>query len=169
MYEYRAIHKHVCASSEKFDSNTTTNSFAESPGCIGIMFLIIDKFPHEDIWKLWLANKTTSNENIRILIHAKYPENIESPWVLQHLVTSFHYVPEWGSSDITRVMLGLMKEMLISYPCIQKAIFASESCIPIVPLDTFLHLTTCDNDSWMNFQNEAGNGFVQQKQVCSSV
>lgn len=148
-----------------------TLTFGQTAGCdeneslVAILFIIVDKFPHEAIWREWLAARPAAASRIRILIHAKFPERLTSDWVRQRLVTSFHYSPSWGSLDLTRVMIGLMKEITVTQPRVCKAIFASESCLPIVPVEDFVSLTTRDNDSWLNFTSNSKNGFVQGKQV----
>jgi len=78
---------------------------------VGILFIIIDSFPHEKIWRRWLAGSDADASRIRILIHAKHPERVSSDWVRERLVSTFQYKPEWGSIDLTRVMIGLMKEV----------------------------------------------------------
>jgi len=93
--------------------------------CLGLLFIIIDDFPHESIWRAWLSNCNNSDSNsnneknsesckVKILIHAKHPEKVTSPWVRDKLVRSFQYKPVWGSIDITRVMIGLMQEVSIT-------------------------------------------------------
>ena len=49
--------------------------------------------------------------NIKILVHAKYPEKIKSPWLKQHVVTTFQYRPEWGSLETPKTMFRLMQEV----------------------------------------------------------
>ena len=78
-----------------------------------ILFDIIDTFPYEDIWRIWLSstnnamnskildisNSSNASSNfapatpktatelfdIKILIYAKYPNKIQSEWVKSHL------------------------------------------------------------------------------------
>jgi hypothetical protein len=76
---------------------------------LALLFIIIDDLPHELIWRLWL-HQTLSKTTVRIFIHAKYPDRIHSPWVRSHLV-NFHYFPEWGSIEITKVMIDLLREV----------------------------------------------------------
>lgn len=117
---------------------------------LGILFIIIDKFPNELLWRLWLehgvitdtlqqneTNADTFNNamgdesadgaldseraatvvpllgtpRVRIWFHAKFPERVTSPWVRARLVTSFHYKPEWGSLELTKVMVHLLHEV----------------------------------------------------------
>jgi hypothetical protein len=81
---------------------------------LGLLFIIIDDLPHELIWRAWLMTSTSST-SIKIFIHAKFPEKIRSPWVKSHLV-NFHYFPEWGSVEITKVMVHLLREVDTYHP-----------------------------------------------------
>lgn len=78
---------------------------------LGILFIIIDEMPNELLWRLWLSENSSDVSNMRVWIHAKYPERVKSSWVKERLVKSFHLLPDWGSLDLTRVMLGLLDEV----------------------------------------------------------
>jgi hypothetical protein len=106
---------------------------------VGILFIIIDAFPNELLWRVWLeqgglhdtpsdnkqtdanavgAERTDTDSDItaalpgvRCWFHAKYPERVTSPWVRERLVTSFQYKPEWGSLELTKVMVHLLHEV----------------------------------------------------------
>lgn len=45
---------------------------------------------------------------------------------------SFHLRPEWGSIELSQVMALLLLQALQDRPDIEKFVFVSESCIPIV-------------------------------------
>lgn len=75
---------------------------------LGILIIIIDDFPNELLWRLWLSN---SPFEVKIWFHAKYPHRVNSPWVKERLVKSFHLKPEWGSVEITKVMAYMLKEV----------------------------------------------------------
>ncbi len=47
----------------------------------------------------------------RVWIHAKHPERVTSAWVRRRLVTSFQLCPSWGSLDLARVMLLMLREV----------------------------------------------------------
>ena len=119
---FKKTNEHICQSKSKSDNIEISTS------SVGILIMIIDDFPHEKIWRKWLdttnnsnistsisninsINSINSNDSIKILIHAKNPENVTSKWVKERLVKTFQYKPQWGSSDLTRVMIGLMKEV----------------------------------------------------------
>ena len=105
---------------ESIDSNIAT-PLSEIPlppsfESLGLLFIIIDDLPHELIWRAWLMT-SKSSASIKIFIHAKFPEKIRSPWVKSHLV-NFHYFPEWGSIEITKVMVHLLREV-----CLHSSLF----------------------------------------------
>lgn len=89
---------------------------------LGLLFIIIDEFPNEVLWRVWLevggvmsdALDTDSNAPaVRVWFHAKYPERVKSAWVRQRLVSSFHFKPEWGSIELTKVMVHMLNEVLL--------------------------------------------------------
>lgn len=47
---------------------------------------------------------------------------------------------------------------------VAKVVFASESCLPVVPLHVCLSRLLADAHSWLNYSCEADNGFTYQKQ-----
>ena len=75
------------------------------------MFIIIDSFPHEAVWRSWLEMASSaSRDKVRILIHAKFPDRVTSPWVKRHLCKTFQLSPSWGSLELTDVMVRLLEE-----------------------------------------------------------
>jgi hypothetical protein len=100
---------------------------------LGILFIIIDDFPNEPLWRLWLEHggvsdtpasvkdTTVDTDNsavgpvaepiVRCWFHAKNPSNVRSAWVRERLVTSFQLRPEWGSIDLTKVMAHMLHEV----------------------------------------------------------
>ena len=42
---------------------------------------IIDNLPFESIWRRWIENNDERNIQVQVLIHAKFPEKIQSNWV----------------------------------------------------------------------------------------
>lgn len=69
-----------------------------------------------------------SSASIKIFIHAKFPEKIRSPWVHSHLV-NFHYFPEWGSVEITKVMVHLLREVCVLLPLYSSLLFSGDCVI----------------------------------------
>ena len=97
---------------------------------LGILFIIIDDFPNELLWRLWLehggvnnqntastsptsTNNKNSNMTVQCWFHAKYPDRIRSSWVRERLVKSFQFKPEWGSLDLTKVMVHMLHEVSV--------------------------------------------------------
>ena len=76
---------------------------------LGLLFIIIDDLPHELLWRVWF-NLLENEQRVKIFIHAKYPEKVLSPWVRSHLV-DFHFIPSWGSIEITKVMISLLRKV----------------------------------------------------------
>jgi hypothetical protein len=52
---------------------------------VAILFLIIDEFPNEVLWRVWI-NQTAGISRTKIYFHAKYPDRVQSSWVRDHLV-----------------------------------------------------------------------------------
>lgn len=87
----------------------------EDSSCCGLtlLFIIVDSFPHEAIWRSWLEHGSeASRGKVRVLIHAKFPHKLTSPWVKRHLCKTFHLNPSWGSLELTEVMVRLLEESM---------------------------------------------------------
>jgi hypothetical protein len=104
---------------------------------VGLLFIIIDDFPNEILWRLWAGQHLSSFEKekeegegegervksrdsttdnyqgspVRFWFHAKYPDRVRSAWVRRRLVRGFHLQPSWGSVEITRVMVEMLHEV----------------------------------------------------------
>lgn len=79
---------------------------------LGLLFIIIDELPLEAIWRLWIESSPIHLQNrIEIFFHAKFPNKIKSPWVLERLVKSFHIHAEWASLDLTKIMINMLSEV----------------------------------------------------------
>eukprot|EP01032_Pedospumella_encystans_P010025 gene10025-11750_t len=159
----------------------SANQISTTERNLGILVTIIDDFPNELLWRLWLdtANAENSPEEkpkVRMWFHAKCPEKVRSPWVKARLIRSAHFKPEWGSIEITKAMAHMLHEALFDAPHINKFCFASESCIPIRSLvDTLdiLYSANVDclnntdggsNSSWLNYSDIPNNGYAKQLQ-----
>lgn len=94
-----------CEASSPF-KNTICDASDVAP-CIAILFVIVDHFPFESIWRLWLKGVN----NIQLYFHAKYPDRVSS-WVKEHLVTSFQFRPTWGSLELSQVMVYMLNEVV---------------------------------------------------------
>jgi len=130
---------HKCKTPLLLD-NPNSDDLKNSKHHIALLFITIDDIPFECIWKRWLEDFQKSPVypflQVSILVHAKYPERVQSPWVRDRLLllrkpittTStnaitpetisssprYHsYRPEWGSVEITRAMMDLLQEGLL--------------------------------------------------------
>jgi hypothetical protein len=117
------------------ESKTVSREEIEIPfGGLGVLIIIVDDLPHEALWRLWLEhgindlksshrNSTTksteqidvneANLPVRIWIHAKFPDRIRSPWVRSKLVRTFQMKPDWGSVELTEVMVRMLEEVRV--------------------------------------------------------
>lgn len=83
----------------------------------------------------------------------------------------FHYSPTWGSVDIAKVMLFMLKEASEKSPHINKFVFASESCLPIESFDSTITSIYGANgsdwsSSWVNWHDKSQcNGYSVGPQV----
>lgn len=90
---------------EKEREETENNEFQQ----LGLLFIIIDDLPHELIWRVWL-NSIEDENRVKVFIHAKNPDKVQSQWVKSHLV-DFCFRPQWGSVEITKAMIELMRKV----------------------------------------------------------
>jgi Core-2/I-Branching enzyme len=94
---------------------------------LALLFITIDELPYEHIWNEWVNQATDNNVQVSIIAHAKFPNQIKSPWLQAKLLVEppqqgrgkeyappkYHSrSPEWGSIEITRAMLDLIHEGL---------------------------------------------------------
>lgn len=135
-----------------------------APRCMALLILILDALPFEAQWREWLR-RTAGRTQVKVWIHAKFPDRVSSAWVKARLVpTSFR--PEWGSVEITRAELELLRVALDDEEAsIQRFLLASESCLPILPLDQAAEaLFATAPHSWVNYRNTPNNGYSNQQQ-----
>jgi len=58
------------------------SSSGEGGSSLAILVLIIDEFPHEALWRLWLQRGGVHERGrVRFFFHAKFPDRVRSPWV----------------------------------------------------------------------------------------
>ena len=116
-----------------------------SPAMLVLCFLIIDDLPLEALWRQWLAQHerltaaAADAVRVRVLVHAKFPERVASPWVRRRLLPYSHR-PEWGSVQIAQAMWDLAAEAsaLDGFGDRSAVAYLSESCFPICPLQAAL-------------------------------
>ena len=102
-----------------------------------LLVLTIDDLPYERLWREWAQTgptrspssptdrtaTTTPSVMVSMVVHAKYPERVTSPWLKQRLLVQpprvgrghsyadpeyLSHVPEWGSIQLTRAMIDLL-------------------------------------------------------------
>lgn len=88
---------------------------------------------------MWQRDAERENAKVTFYFHAKHPEHVKSEFVRSRLVRSFQLKPEWGSVDLTKTMLLMLREAWAEDSSTQKFVFASESCVPLLPLQEVLN------------------------------
>eukprot|EP00981_Chlorochromonas_danica_P006430 scaffold1389_cov251-Ochromonas_danica.AAC.28 len=128
--------------------------------------MIIDDFPNEPFWKIWLDEVEEKKYKVRLWFHAKHPHRLQSEFVRSRLVRTFQLSPDWGSLDLTKTMVLMLQEAMNDEPGIDKFIFASESCLPIRSLSEVIDTVYADGvtSSWINYRNSPNNGYSKQQQ-----
>ena len=103
---------------------------------------------------------TESNVNVRVFVHAKFPERVKSPWLREKLIGK-SFKPEWGSVEITRAMLALVEAAIQGCPGARdmRLAFASESCLPIVSLSSAVAALWSSEKSWLDVKFKPRNGY----------
>jgi hypothetical protein len=108
---YDKIATKLSQSSVPADDTTSMVPF----GGLGILMIIVDSLPYEEVWKEWLDRSTTGTVGeeqdaplppVQMWIHAKHPDRV-SPWVRERLVR-FQLRPNWGSIELTEVMIRML-------------------------------------------------------------
>lgn len=107
---------------------------------------------------------THSIIQVKVWIHAKHPERVTSQWVRSRLLP-ISFRPEWGSVEITRAEIELLRTALEASTSTQRFLFASESCLPVLPLDAAADaLFGSEPRSWVNARPTPNNGYSNQQQ-----
>eukprot|EP00949_MAST-11_sp_MAST-11-sp1_P004137 g4137.t1 len=136
-----------------------------------LLAIIIDDLPFEHIWRRWMAQSAEGVVNVKMLVHAKYPDRVKSPWLRERLIPVC-YKPEWGSVEITKAMLALLTEGIrdksttATVPTNSVYAFVSESCVPIRPLSTFTDAVWTAGSSWIDVRHKPRNGYNASSQWC---
>jgi hypothetical protein len=95
-------------------------------------------------------------------VHAKHPDQVLSTWVRSRLIKR-SFRPDWGSVEITRAELELMQCALTDWRP-QRLVLASESCLPVMPLDAASDALFADQRSWVKARSTPNNGYSNQLQ-----
>ena len=183
--EISSLRRKLESLKEEGDVNQGIDGAKDDLGCnhVALLFITIGDLPHEEIWKAFFDDKACDGLNVSVLVHAKFPNKIRSPWLRRYLLPRKSHRPEWGSIEITRAMIDLVEEglrgnnrfLVKSAPDSEKDtksnppnvsrkstpdrfIFVSESCLPICTLKT-LHKALKQESSWLDAINEPNNGY----------
>ena len=151
------------------------------PFHIALLAICIDGLPFEHIWQQW-AQQTFPEGHpgcyVSLLVHAKYPHQVQSETLQRHIITKpprmgrgnsyadpefLTHTPAWGSIEITRAMIDLLKQAHrigsttdlaeqdvrfqskrfwmstatpapTKIPPVDKFLFVSETCLPVQTL-----------------------------------
>jgi Core-2/I-Branching enzyme len=130
---------------------------------LAVMLVIIDALPHEALWREWMQSCSDDSfadrdrVEVRFWIHAKYPSQVQSEWVKERLLPNSHR-PKWGSIEITLAMIDLAKAA-IADPEVGRLLYASETCIPLAPLQEAAFELWRTEQSWVNYSMTPTNGY----------
>ena len=155
-----SIRESTSAAKVKPDNKSMSNDSPDRYSMhIAICATIVQDFPHEPLWKLWMNEtggditintKTESNEkkagvesnitnksfqintSAELYVHAKKPEGIQSEWLRSKTLPVTHR-PDWNDVRIIRAMLSLLEAALKNAKTTH-VIFCTESCIPVATL-----------------------------------
>jgi hypothetical protein len=127
-----------------------SSSWQKATHSIAICLVIVDSLVHEEIWEAWINSglHSASAASVKLYIHAKHPERIQSEFVRSHLITE-HLSPEWNSPEVVRAMLAVLKAAINDVSPCERYIFATESCIPICSLDCAASELFAEDVSWL--------------------
>jgi hypothetical protein len=128
----------------------TKEPFPTIQNTISICLVIVDDLYHEEIWRNWIEtnnNNINSKYKAKLIIHAKYPDNIKSKWVKDRTLSE-SFLPEWNSPEVVRAMLSIMKDALKDELC-GRILFGTESCLPLYSLDYIANKMYEYDMSWL--------------------
>lgn len=120
-----------------------------------LCFLIVDSLPYERMWRQWLGDidpeavkhrHHSRDKRFHVLVNAKHPDKVTSPWVRRHLLPGGCVPGGWG--DICRPMLASLQQA-VAVPNACHAVFVSESCLPVRPAESVWRSLTADTRSWV--------------------
>jgi len=98
---------------------------------IGFCFLVIDDLPHHKIWAKYLKG----SPHVAI-VHSKFMPMKHKPSDFCQTKLSGVLQPEHGDIRCVMALIELLKEGLQANEEISHFIFLSETCLPVVPLQT---------------------------------
>lgn len=115
---------------------------------IAYCFLIKDKINQIELWENFFQG---SDERCNIYIHAKYPDKVKQKWTKQYLIED-HAETGWG--DIYDALCLMYKRVLKNGD--YKAIFVTESHIPVKNFDHIYSYVTSHNKSHVKWLSQLG-------------
>lgn len=95
-----------------------------------VAMLVIDRVPFEEVWQEWARDAESCHWGVEFLIHAKLPKRVRSSWARSHLLP-VSFSPQWGSVELVRAVLLLLKTSVERNSAVQRVAIASESCVPV--------------------------------------
>ena len=176
----QCIRSHLASLRGKATSaqKAASDQASDSPFVVCLLFIIIDSLPFEGIWRRWLGG-TEANPNMaakgsnagrpvltKVLVHAKFPEKVKSEWVRARLIKE-SYKPEWGSVEITKAMVALLKRGVEATSSMAvptgddrvRFLFASESCVPVCKLPDAATALSASKQSWLQVKYKPRTGY----------
>ena len=125
------------------------------------LFLIVEDLPYEILWRHWLEQLPTDSYTVHF--HCKHPEHVQSEWVRENSIRTregdvMTYRPDWGSVELVRAMLHLVREGLKDEN-VQRLCFISESCLPVVPPREAHERLEGVEHSWLDVKCRPNNGY----------
>ena len=143
--------------------STSSSTTSTEKRTLALLILVIDGLPFEAQWREWLRRQDGRTE-VKVWVHAKHPEKVSSSWARERLLPT-SYRPAWGSVEITRAELELLRVAVADTAGMQRFLYASESCLPLLPLDQAVDaLFATATQSWVNYTNVPNNGYSNQQQ-----
>jgi hypothetical protein len=117
---------------------------------IAVLLLVIDGLPLEAHWRHWAGARAGVPPEWRVVFHthAKHPGRTAG-WVADTLIGA-SFAPEWGSVELVRAALALVATALAN-PDVQHLVLASESCVPVAPLATWVRELEADPRPWLAY------------------
>jgi len=133
----------------KYVENINNFENENENGKIAFLFLTYNNLKRSDIWDRFFDSK--HSDKFTIYNHAKEPEKI-TDLLLKDKHISEHIETCWGCFGSVEANLLMMKQALKD-PLNKKFILVSDSCIPIVPFNTFYNEIMKDDKTKINVYN----------------
>eukprot|EP00949_MAST-11_sp_MAST-11-sp1_P004711 g4711.t1 len=154
--ELRSTREALRAASARVEGDSPRKTLA-------LCFLCVENLPHEAIWREWISQAKASAYDVRVYVHAKFPERLQSAWAKHHLIRDsqghiINYKPDWGKIEVTRALLKLF-DVALRDDDVGRLVYASESCIPVRPFEDACAALWSREESWMNAYSKPVDGY----------